>query len=98
VHRLAGFATRAEYLRASNPMGVAHDITVPMLVLNAADDPICSVRMVERVRRSLIDALPHGMLALTRYGSHCAHLYGVRRRTSWAHRVLVEYLQAQARD
>lgn len=97
AHGLAGFATRSDYLRASNPMGVAHDITIPMLVLNAEDDPVCRLHMVERVRHSLIGALPHGILAVTRYGSHCAHRYGVRRRTSWAHRVLVEYLRTQAR-
>ena len=78
-------------------MGVAHEITIPTLVLNAEDDPICSIRIVERMGRSLIDSLPHSILAVTRYGSHCAHVYGVRRRTSWAHRVVVEYLRAQAR-
>lgn len=97
VHTLSGFATREGYLRASNPMGVAHDVTVPMLVLNSADDPVCSIHMVERVRRSLIAALPCGMLAVSRHGSHCAHQYGVRARTSWAHRVIVEYLRANAR-
>ena len=96
AHTLAGFATRSDFLRASNPMGVAHDITIPMLVLNAQDDPVCHIRIVDRARRTLIDALPHGILAITRYGSHCAHLYGVRRRTSWAHRVLVEYLRVQS--
>lgn len=96
AHGLAGFATRAEFLRASNPMGVAHDITIPMLVLNAEDDPVCNIRIVDRARRSLVDALPHGILAITRWGSHCAHLYGVRRRTSWANRVLTEYVGAQA--
>jgi len=97
VYPLSGFATREDYLRSSNPMEVAHDITVPMLVLNAVDDPICSIRMVERVRRSLIAALPHSILAVTRYGSHCAHLGGVRARVSWAHSVIVDYLRANAR-
>jgi uncharacterized protein len=95
LHGLAGFSTRADYLRASNPMEVAHDIKTPLLVLNAADDPVCSIRVVNRVRRSLIAAIPHGILAITRYGSHCAHFEGLRRRVSWAHRVLVEYLRAQ---
>ncbi|MFK7992212.1 MAG: alpha/beta fold hydrolase [Sandaracinaceae bacterium] len=94
AHRLAGYATREQYLRASNPMEVAYDINVPLLVINAEDDPVCSVAMVEQVRRPLIAAIPQGILAVTRYGSHCAHLYGVRRRASWAHRVLVEFLAA----
>lgn len=95
VHRLSGYATRAEYLRASNPMEVAYDIDIPLLVINAEDDPVCSMRVVEPVRAPLVAAISEGILALTRYGSHCAHLYGVRRRPSWAHRVLVEYLAAQ---
>ncbi|MEO0326410.1 MAG: alpha/beta fold hydrolase [Myxococcota bacterium] len=94
AHGLAGFATRADYLRASNPMEVAYDITIPMLALNAADDPICRLPMVERVRKRLIGALTHGILAITRRGSHCAHLEDDGR--SWSHAVMLEYLRAHA--
>ncbi|MEM1413472.1 MAG: alpha/beta hydrolase [Myxococcota bacterium] len=96
AHGLAGFGSRDEYLRASNPMEVAYDIAIPVLTINAADDPICNVRMVERVRKRLIGSLRNGLLAVTRHGSHCAHLPG-RTRRSWAHEVLVEYLRAQGR-
>ena len=95
AHRLAGFETREEYLLATNPMVVAHDIQTPLLAINAQDDPICSVRLVEREGRGLIDSLPTGILALTRYGSHCAFVHGLRRRPTWAYEVLVEYLRAQ---
>ena len=95
AHGLAGFASRRDYLRASNPMEVAFDIRIPVLALNAVDDPICRVAMVERVRERLIGSLRHGILAVTRRGSHCAHLEAGG--ASWSHAVLLEYLRAHAR-
>ena len=95
VHGFAGFPTRDAYLRACNPMEVARDIRTPLLVINAVDDPICHIGIVHRVRDSLIDSIPHGILAITRHGSHCAHFYGVRPRPSWAHRAFAEYFRAQ---
>ena len=94
AHGLAGFESRAAYLRASNPMEVAYDITIPVLAMNSADDPICRMQMVDRVRHRLIDSLRHGILVVTRHGSHCAHLQADG--TSWSHAVLVEYLRVQA--
>ena len=96
VHRLSGFATRAAYLAVTNPMVVAHDIRVPLLAINAEDDPICHVRVVEREGVTLIDSLRNGILVLTRYGSHCAHIHGLRRRPTWAYQVLAEFLAAHA--
>jgi predicted alpha/beta-fold hydrolase len=90
---LAGFSSAAEFHRSTNPMAVVAGIRVPLLVLNAADDPVC---VVENVREHLdvVDALPETVVALTARGSHCAFLEGVRRPSSWAHRVIAEYLAA----
>jgi predicted alpha/beta-fold hydrolase len=33
-----------DFMRRSNPMPVAKDIAVPVLIVNALDDPICDER------------------------------------------------------
>jgi len=91
--RLFGFASAAEYHRHTNPMEVMHGVRVPLLVLNAADDPVC---VVENVREHLdvVDAVPETLIALTARGSHGAFFEGVLRPASWACRVMAEYLTA----
>ena len=91
--RLFGFASAAEYHRRTNPMEVMHGVRVPLLVLNAADDPVC---VVENVREHLdvVDAVPETLIVLTARGSHGAFFEGVLRPASWACRVMAEYLTA----
>ena len=93
-HRLAGFQSRAEYLKASNPMVVVSDTTVPMLIINAIDDPICNIHMVRVSQKQITNTLPQSILAVTKYGSHCAHFDGQRQQSSWARKAMVEYLNA----
>ena len=64
-----------------------------MLVINAADDPVC----VERnVRRHLSDMqrLSRMTLALTRRGGHCGFFETLRGADSWADSAIAEYLDA----
>ncbi len=89
----AGYASTAEYHAHTNPMAVADAIAIPVLILNAADDPVCTITNVEE-HRGLFDRLPESMLVLTARGSHCAFLEGHRRPTSWAHRMIAEYFTA----
>jgi len=74
-------------------MEVMHGVRVPLLVLNAADDPVC---VVENVREHLdvVDAVPETLIALTARGSHGAFFEGLLRPASWACRVMAEYLTA----
>lgn len=91
--RLFGFSSAAEYHRRTNPMEVMRDVRVPLLVLNAADDPVC---VVENVREHLdvVDSVPETLIVLTARGSHGAFFEGVFRPASWACRVMAEYLTA----
>jgi predicted alpha/beta-fold hydrolase len=91
--RLFGYASAAEYHRHTNPMEVTLGIRVPLLVLNAADDPVCVVENV-REHLDLVDAVPETLIALTARGSHGAFFEGVLRPKSWACRVMAEYLTA----
>jgi len=96
LYPLAGFASRDAFYRGSNPMDVARDLTVPVFVLNAADDPVC---VAHNVHRHLDDMqqLERMTLALTQRGGHCGFFDGLRARESWADRVIAEYLCAAHR-
>lgn len=91
-YTLAGFASAAEFHRHTNPMVVAGDIRVPLLIVNAADDPVCTLENV-REHRELVTSVTDCLLVLTARGSHCAFFEGWRPR-SWAHRVIADYLRA----
>lgn len=97
LYPLAGFHSREAYFDASNPMGVAYDIKVPLLLLNAEDDPVCHIDVVEEHAPGLLDALEDSILAVTQKGSHCAFYQGPQGRESWAEQVMVEFLQAADR-
>lgn len=92
-HLLAGFATTAQYHDATNPMAVADGVGIPLLILNAADDPVCTVANVEE-HRELFTRVPESLLVLTARGSHCAFFEGHWRPRSWAHRLIAEYFTA----
>lgn len=90
LYEIAGCADRDDYLARSNPVKVFKDVAVPLLVLNADDDPVC---VVDNTLDHLdtIRALPKTLLVRTARGSHCAFYEGWTAR-SWAHRLLAEYL------
>jgi predicted alpha/beta-fold hydrolase len=89
---LSGFGSLDEYHRSTNPMEVMTGVRVPVLALNAADDPVC---VVENLRDHLgvVETVPETLVVLTARGSHCAFFEGVR-PSSWASRVIAEYLAA----
>ena len=91
-YALAGFASADDFHRHTNPMVVAHDVRVPLLILNAADDPVCPLANV-REHEMLVHDVRDALLVLTARGSHCAFLEGWRPR-SWAHRLVADYLRA----
>jgi predicted alpha/beta-fold hydrolase len=90
---VAGFESTAAYYAHSNPMVVAHEIRVPLLILNAEDDPVCVAENVHE-HRHLMEELPDGILAFTRRGSHCAFFEGARAPLPWSERVIAEYVRA----
>lgn len=40
-HTLSGYASEADYNVGTDPFGVASNIAIPMLAINALDDPVC---------------------------------------------------------
>lgn len=92
LHTLAGHASYAEYLQHSNPMSVFKNISVPMLILNAEDDPVCHISNVLE-HREAIRQLSNAVLVRTTRGSHCA-FFGGWRATSWGLELIRDYLVA----
>ena len=71
-------------------------VSIPLLVLNAEDDPVCVVGNV-RDHQHAMARMPRTVLAVTRRGSHCAYLAGFTAR-SWAHHLAAEFLRAVDRQ
>ncbi|TDU31775.1 hypothetical protein DFR24_1157 [Panacagrimonas perspica] len=92
LYEMAGCASVGDYLQRSNPMGVFDRITVPMMILNADDDPVC---VIENALDHLeaIKAVPDALLVRAARGSHCAFFEGWVAR-SWANRLIAGYLVA----
>ena len=96
LHDLAGCVDHEAYLARSNPVTVMRNLRVPVMVLNADDDPVC---VAENVREhvDLVRSIPDVLLVRTAHGSHCAFLEGMRPR-SWSNRLIAGYLVAAARE
>ncbi len=94
LYPMAGYADREAYYEGVNPMVVAHQMSIPTLVINAEDDPVCAVANVRGEGLPLIDEVPSAILALTDRGSHCAFYEPPWGRTSWANRAMIEYFRA----
>ncbi len=87
----AGYSSYEEYARDINPMRVFTHISVPMMILNAEDDPVCNIQnaapYLDTMRK-----MPNLILVTTAHGSHCAHYEGWRAK-SWAGRLIGQYLK-----
>ncbi len=96
LYEMAGCASVGDYLERSNPMCVFDRIAVPMMILNADDDPVCVIENaldhMEAIKR-----IPNALLVRTARGSHCAFFEGWQAR-SWANRLIAGYLVAAHRE
>lgn len=93
-YECAGYGSFDDYLTASNPVLVMDNIQIPVMILNAADDPVCVIENVrdheDRIRR-----LPKAIAVVTQRGSHCAFFEGWA-ATSWSQQLMAEYFLALA--
>lgn len=87
----AGYKSFEEYAHDINPMRVFTQINIPMMVLNAEDDPVCNIQNVAPYLDTMRN-MPNVILVTTAQGSHCAHYEGWRAK-SWAGRLIGQYLK-----
>ncbi|CAN7523134.1 alpha/beta fold hydrolase [Aquipseudomonas alcaligenes] len=92
LYECAGYPSQQAFLDNCNPITVMDRITVPLLVLNAEDDPVCVLGNV-RDHQQAMARMPRTLLAVTTRGSHCAYLAGLTAR-SWAHHLAADFLRA----
>lgn len=92
MFELAGSPSLAAYTERHCPMRVFRRMAVPVLLINAEDDPICVDDNVRDHVQAVRDT-PDALLVRTRRGSHCTFYEGWRPR-SWSHRLIAGYLQA----
>ena len=92
LYPFAGFESLAAYVTSCNRTIGIDRITIPALVLNAEDDPICVAENV-REHQATVTQLENLILVVTRRGTHCAHFSGWRPRP-WAHHLAGSYFLA----
>lgn len=92
LYECAGYPDQQSYIDSCNPVMVMDHVTIPLLVLNAEDDPVCVEKNVRDHQEAMIN-MPRTVLAITKKGSHCAHLSGLGARP-WAHKLAADYLLA----
>lgn len=89
MYELAGFSSATAYADAINPMGVFERVSIPLMILNAQDDPVCNIDNVQPYLSSMTE-MKNVTLVVTPKGSHCAYYEGWR-ATSWAHRLMADF-------
>jgi predicted alpha/beta-fold hydrolase len=92
LYEIAGNESNEDYMQHSNPSVVFDDIKIPILILNAKDDPVCHVDNVYE-HQPRVEAMDNVILVLTDRGSHCAYFEGITAKP-WANRLIKEYFTA----
>jgi predicted alpha/beta-fold hydrolase len=96
LYGMAGNISTEDYMQNSNPAVVFDNITIPILILNAADDPVCHIDNVYKHLHRM-EKMPNVILAITKRGSHCAYFEGWLAKP-WANRLAAEYFSAHHKN
>lgn len=92
--KMAGYASFDAYNQAINPIYVFENVKIPLLVLNAEDDPICHIQNLEPYK-AVIQRMPNILLVTTKKGSHCGFYQGFTKTESWAAKLMSDYFLVQ---
>ncbi|RKG33981.1 YheT family hydrolase [Acinetobacter tianfuensis] len=89
---MAGYSSYEEYDQATNPIYVFDNIKIPLLILNAEDDPVCHIKNLEPYKAT-IQNMPNIAVVTTKKGSHCGFYEGVWETHSWAAKLMADFLK-----
>ncbi|CAI0439468.1 unnamed protein product, partial [Linum tenue] len=87
---LAKFETVDTYYRRSSSVNFVGNVAVPLLCINALDDPVCTRESIpwDECRMN-----PNIVLAATQHGGHLAYFEGISASTMWWVRAVSEFLE-----
>jgi len=94
--RAAGFETLKSYYESSSCIHIADKITLPMVFLNALDDPIIPPALWAPIKR-LAETKPNFLFALTKHGGHLGFLEGTSfapKSATWLDRLVIQLSEA----
>lgn len=91
---LAGYSSFEDYNQATNPILVFENVKIPLMILNAEDDPVCHIQNFAPYKETLLQ-MSNIMVVTTKKGSHCGFYEGVNHTHSWSARLISDYLVAQ---
>ncbi len=77
-YEMAGYVDYDSYNQATNPIYVFENVTIPLLILNAEDDPVCHIKNFEPYK-DMIRQMPNIAVVTTKKGSHCGFYEGALR-------------------
>ena len=87
---MAGYSNYAEYNQATNPIYVFQNVKIPLLILNAEDDPVCHIKNLEPYKK-VIQNMPNIAVVTTKKGSHCGFYEGILTTHSWASKLAADF-------
>ena len=93
---MAGYQDYQSYTQATNPIYVFENVKIPLMILNAEDDPVCHIKNFEPYKE-IIQRMPNIVVVTTKKGSHCGFYEGLSTR-SWATKLMANYLLEQHHD
>ena len=88
---MAGFKDYQSYTQATNPVYVFENVKIPLMILNAEDDPVCSIKNFEPYKAT-IEQMQNVAVITTKKGSHCGFYEGLATK-SWAARLMADFLK-----
>ncbi|OWZ24066.1 Serine protease, partial [Phytophthora megakarya] len=87
--KMHGYDDLEAYWKVNNPMRDVDNLHMPLLCINALDDPVCTK---ETIPYDVFLTKPKAMLMTTGEGSHCAFFEGNFQLKSWCNNAAMTYL------
>ena len=89
--QMAGYTDYETYCKATNPIYVFENVKIPLMILNAEDDPICHINNLHPYKDTICK-MDNIVVVTTKKGSHCGFYEGLLRTQSWATKLMAAYL------
>ena len=96
-YEMAGYTDYQTYTQMTNPIYVFKNIEIPLLILNAEDDPVCHIKNFEPYKQAIQNMNTIAVIT-TRKGSHCGFYEGALHTKSWAHQLMADFFRTYHRS